>query len=107
MEMVILSTNVKAYRLLHEIDKRLRKDLSLAAHLPARDVLEVALHALHKKRTKEELDRLWHLNYLRHDLMNFETISPAQIHFLKEVRSMLFEENNHLTRNSLEETTYV
>lgn len=50
-----MSTNVKAYRLLHEIDKRLRKDLSLAAHLPARDVLEIALQTFHENEQKKSL----------------------------------------------------
>ncbi|MFS0786610.1 hypothetical protein ABC345_09560 [Shouchella sp. 1P09AA] len=85
-----MSTNVKAYRLMQEIDKRLRKKMNLPAHLPAREVIDKAVLAFNNSLTKEELDRLWHLNYLRHDLMNFETISPAQIHFLKEVRQALF-----------------
>lgn len=89
-----MNLNVKAYRLMQEVDKWLRKELRLPAHLPARDVIDQSLIALQGRLSTQELDRLWHINYLRQDLMNFETISPYQLTFIREVRQTLLALDN-------------
>lgn len=74
---------------MQEMDKWLRKELRLPAHLPARDVIDVSTRKLQGRLSPKELDRLWHLDYLRQDLMNYETISPSQLAYIHEVRKTL------------------
>ncbi|GAF20058.1 hypothetical protein JCM19046_4761 [Bacillus sp. JCM 19046] len=96
-----MKVNVNAYLLMQEIDRWLRKELRLPSYLPARDVIDISTKKLQGHLSSIELNRLWHLNYLRQDLMNYETISPSQLAYIHEVRKTLLalEDNSPHERN--------
>ncbi|GIN12414.1 hypothetical protein J26TS2_22810 [Shouchella clausii] len=85
-----MKSNLEAYRIMNDIYRLLRQEVGSPTST-FREVVDLAIVKLRGRMEDKELSRLWHIVYLRQDMMNFETISRSQVEYLKAVRKALMK----------------